>query len=248
MERTGPINRNEWVTASEAAEILGTTPHYIRTLAKQYGKLDYYKLNARTSLYYKPQLEELTINRPGRPPRTTHPEKQQQAKWNRWNSIKERLTKAVDGRGRGIDAGILETVVALNALSLHTVASCEGHLGPNGEDEGTPYPWFEIEADPASLEGLPSGTEIEIRQHLLARAKLQLLLDDFYRSRFVPLDQHLVIQGLVLPGSVPMTRVEPQGAGLQDIRSPEEKRHALVTYQQEMRDFTNFLKERFWKE
>ncbi|GCE50719.1 hypothetical protein EI42_05652 [Thermosporothrix hazakensis] len=249
MERIGTIDRNEWVTAAEAAQMLGTSTKYIRTLAIQYGKIDYYQLSPSVYLYYKPHIEQTTIrNRPGRhPKKPEHSQDRQklQAKKHLWTSLEERFKRTVDGAGQFIDPGILETVVALNALGIYTIASCEGHLGPHGEDEGMPYPWVEVEAAPETIQGL--SLEEEALQHLRVRAQLQEILEHFYTRRSVPFDHHLIIQGFVFPGMPPMNRLEPQGAGLQNLRTVEEKRHHLALYQEEMRAFTDFLKARFWK-
>src|SRR5690242_12743494 len=56
-----------------------------------------------------------------------------------WEDLYQQFSHITDNLGMPIDAGILEPVVALNAVDVHTTASCEGHL-----DWGTPYPYIHI--------------------------------------------------------------------------------------------------------
>ncbi len=69
-------------------------------------------------------------------------------------------------------------------------------------------------------------------------------LEAFYENRIVPFDRRLILSffgdGLCM--------VLSQGAELQDTRSFDERRQKLAEYQQEMKDFTAFLKEQFFAE
>ena len=56
-----------------------------------------------------------------------------------WEQKQADLRRTVDGLGQSMDDGIIDTVVALQLLGYHTVASCEGHA-----DWGVPYPWVDI--------------------------------------------------------------------------------------------------------
>lgn len=60
-----------------------------------------------------------------------------------WDALGEKFQHTIDQRGRGIDPGIFETVVVFQALGLHTVASCEGHLD---DGRGLLFPYVDIEA------------------------------------------------------------------------------------------------------
>jgi len=56
----------------------------------------------------------------------------------RWaESVADRL-------GKGLDAGVLETVAGLHRRGIATTASCEGHL-----DRGLPYPWIDFSPEAA---------------------------------------------------------------------------------------------------
>jgi hypothetical protein len=57
-----------------------------------------------------------------------------------WKELAEKFSHVTDKIDMPIDEGILETVVALNALDIPTSMSCEGHL-----DHGLSYPWVDIE-------------------------------------------------------------------------------------------------------
>lgn len=56
-----------------------------------------------------------------------------------YQKMHEQVSALTDNLGTPIDQGILETIVVLNLLGLHTFQSCEGHL-----DHGHPYPWVTI--------------------------------------------------------------------------------------------------------
>jgi hypothetical protein len=58
-----------------------------------------------------------------------------------WQQKLEELSTIRDDLDEGIDAGIKGAVAALQFLGLHTIQSCEGHLG-----RGEAAPWVEIES------------------------------------------------------------------------------------------------------
>ena len=182
-----------------------------------------------------------------------------------WDKMYARMSKMTDKLGRGIDAGIMDTVVVLNLLELPTTGSCEGHLdrasgapwvhvGTNeGDDEMKAYFHFMQEGKEAHEKGQPSKHLFEqahakrrvVRQkQLIFRQKLVDYLDIFYTSRYVPYDIRLVIQDL----GDGTSRLENQGANLQEIATAEIKQQKLREYQAEMQAFTTFLKEQFFKQ
>ncbi len=182
-----------------------------------------------------------------------------------WTTAVERFSNVKDALGKPIDAGILETVVALNLLGVHTIASCEGHV-----DWGTRSPWVDIaargdefrkwnqEATKASQEAMRQRDLRQLPQeeiaHLFEEARqlqrrvkrLHLaverpaleLLALFYEHRQVPYDQRLTIQTRVDRG-----RIESQGAHFQDTAPLGNLEEKLQEYQQEMSAFGNFLKD-----
>ncbi len=67
-EKTEKIDLSKWYTAAQAAEKLGTTTKYVRTLAIQYGKFKTYKLHEHLMLYWKADVDAYSIEKgqPGR--------------------------------------------------------------------------------------------------------------------------------------------------------------------------------------
>src|SRR5690242_19011183 len=74
-----------------------------------------------------------------------------------WQEVSQQVARLTDRLGCGIDPGILETVVALTILGIHTLASCEGHL-----DHGIAAPWVDI--------GAPDVRELAKVTHLKQQA------------------------------------------------------------------------------
>ena len=182
-----------------------------------------------------------------------------------WDEMYTRFTKRTDKLGKGIDAGIMDTVVILNLLELPTTMSCEGHLDrasgapwvhvgtDEGDDAMKEYFQFMQEGKEAREQGQPSKHLFEQahakrrsarQKQLTFRRKLIEYLDAFYQHRSTPYDIRLVIQDL----SDGTSRLENQGSDLQEIATPEIKQQKLLEYQAEMQAFTTFLKEQFFKE
>jgi len=168
-----------------------------------------------------------------------------------------------DKLGKPIDAGIFDTVIALNLFNIHTTQSCEGHL-----DYGIAAPWVEIQSpetdelsslrtsahkladtietleyeDRPDEELAPLYQEIqrldrEVRRPQLEELqKVMRLLTEFYQNKQVPYDRLLTIRG---------NRIEAQGAPFQAIIAPEERNQKLLAYQAEMKAFTTFLKNKY---
>lgn len=185
----------------------------------------------------------------------------------KWQEISQRVTRMVDALGQPIDAGIRDTVIVLNFLGINTLASCEGHL-----DHGTGAPWVDIgssdarplakiamrklqEVDMARQQGIPPEERQALMQeaeqaklavkhlHLTERQKMMQYLDQFYARRLVSYDRRLIINPAEWTG---VSRLESQGSDLQCIADPDEKARKLAEYQDEMRAFTEFLKERYF--
>lgn len=183
-----------------------------------------------------------------------------------WQEMAERCKKITDGLGMPLDEGISETVVALNVLGIHTTGSCEGHL-----DHGVAAPWIDIAA-PDTKEAERSWHHLyqEIDEQrkagtlppeqlgeLFARAralreqiaikhqaevqKLLPFLTAFYESRRVPYEHTLAF--CFRPDAA---RFESIGAELQENQIEEQRAQRLQLFQEEMRSFTAFLKDRFF--
>ncbi len=193
---------------------------------------------------------------------------QQDEKRQQWQEASKQFSRTVDGLGRPLDEGIMETVVVLNLLGIRTEASCEGHL-----DHGTAAPWIDIgaketpderEEEKAAFDEARKQIELNelsyedieslfdkartiqhqnARKHLELQRKTLMYLSMFYANRYVPHDHQLIIQGSQFRG-----RIESQGSTIQEILSLEEQAEKLQVYQQEMQAFTQFLKQQWFGE
>ena len=190
----------------------------------------------------------------------------QKNKQEKWVELQDRANKVVDGLGKGLDEGIVETVMGLWAHGFNTHASCEGHM-----EWGLAAPWVDIE--PPNSKELQSMQKeasalrddlfgrdgqskkyakypelVEKMHELEAEAsrqsgkllpKLFTMLDNFYNQRMSGYDQRIII--VPFSGSF---RLINQGFELyrhKDNRSEEK----LTEYRQEMQAFGNFLKQEF---
>src|SRR5581483_10722391 len=176
-------------------------------------------------------------------------------KAQRRHEVREQVARLTDALGMPIDDGIFETVVLLNVLGIHTMASCAGHL-----DHGQAAPWVDIgdpEARPLARVAMlkmqeidqarncgASAEESQIRQgaaaqarlavkrlHLIERAKLLRVLDLFYQQHEAPADRRLIINPKEWTG---IGRLESQGADFQTVAPPDERATKLTEYQEEM--------------
>jgi hypothetical protein len=128
------------------------------------------------------------------------------------------------GPGEGIDTGIKETIVVLNLNGIPTIASCEGHQDER-EHGDCHYPWVLIgTSDPEKI--------LEVYE-LTAK-----YLRDFYLNRRTNEDIKLKV-----------TTPSEGEFYLESVLDNEEKKSMLEKLpkrQQEMRDFTEFLKSSFF--
>lgn len=184
-----------------------------------------------------------------------------------WQQLQQEFLQLADGLGKGIDDGILNTVIGLNALGITTRQSCEGHI-----EWGTGAPWVDIiDLDPevealatsagqaweavekAEAENTPeeeldrlfeeahqARREAE-KKRLEISQKVMNLLTTFYADRQVSYDRQLV---LAFAGQ----RIESIGAMFQDTVDLSTKQEKLLEYQQEMQAFTEYLRGAFFAE
>jgi hypothetical protein len=190
-------------------------------------------------------------------------------KERRWQEVYAHYSQMADKTGRGIDAGILETVVVLNLLGIETTASCEGHL-----ERGQAAPWIDIEARSAQEETRQviylfthARKELEKKHlpedeinalfaqahqeqnrvrsiHLAQREKLMCCLTAFYQEHQAPYDHLLVVHPRDTTGRA---RMESHGASMVNEYDRKERQEKLVSYQQEMAAFTSFLKKKYFQ-
>lgn len=190
-----------------------------------------------------------------------------------WENLRARFTRVADKLGMLIDSGILETVVGLNAFGVETSMSCMGHtdrglaypwvdVGKVGQDDPRVRQYQQIykkyndyiedqkrrrkPVDHSEAERMREPFEnlrLEVQKENLEEVgRLMPMLDEFYRDRVVPYDRRLMLEINLYWGT---TRLQNQGGTLQEINTPEIKSAKLLDYQQEMIDFTVFLKNKF---
>jgi hypothetical protein len=201
------------------------------------------------------------------PPELLPPTTKEQREAN-WRSMTEFMGKIGDRQGTGVDKGIVEPIVGFNLLGMKTSQSCEGHL-----DHGSAAPWINFGAevtDEAAVKyeeihkiweeidkkGGVIASEDEVRdlherRHKLVeeleRPNLAVvkqaigLLEEFYQDRKVPVDRQLIVSTYG-DGS---GRLQPQGADVQKIESPEVRAQKLAEYREEVGAFSAFLKDKY---
>ncbi|GCE22985.1 hypothetical protein [Dictyobacter kobayashii] len=179
-----------------------------------------------------------------------------------WQEIAHKLAHATDPTGAPIDPGIMEAVIALNALGVETNASCEGHL-----DRGHAAPWVDFhavntetirrqarEATRRLQEAEEQQAASEVLEELnremfkLAREEnvayyrgswlVHQALEAFYLDHHVPYDLQLYLHN----DSFGYSRLQPHGIDYQPQRTPEIQASNLKRYQVEMLSFAHFLK------
>lgn len=72
---------------------------------------------------------------------TTETEPELTPAQKKWAELEDRFRHETDGLDKGIEPGILDVVVGLNALGINTYQSCEGHL----KKASRISPWVEVE-------------------------------------------------------------------------------------------------------
>jgi hypothetical protein len=149
-----------------------------------------------------------------------------------WEGMLRAVDRVKDALGKGVDPGIREMVAVLNLLGFTTRQSCKGHVNEQGF--GLPSPWVDI--DPS-----PQGS-------MAPEPMMKRLLDDFYQSRESPDDIRVRWEdGRIQAGDdhdkleKVRQRIKARILTEDDLRR---LRITLASRQQEMHDFTAFLKDR----
>lgn len=178
-----------------------------------------------------------------------------QEKKQKWQEALQGVDLLADRLGLGVDEGIKETVAAFHVFDIHTTASHEGKI------DRYPIPYIDVESPEIvglerkleKFEGGESGSEHEedavreeiLRRSLEERKKVIPLLEEFYSDRKIPYEVRLNIDSRARGWS----RIQSQGADFQEIeKDSEAKKQRLHDFQEEMRDFTEFLKNKYFRE
>jgi len=189
-----------------------------------------------------------------------------------WQTGIEQWKRVTDALGKTIDPGIFETVVALNLLSIQTLASCKGHTG-----RGLPYPWIDIGIPPSEYEQQteqwhelnarfmelcekrPDGTILNLSPEAIKTMHQRNALAQEiknahgivvnrlmgYLRRFYETHHSPYECTLTFHpiDSFGMLRMFPVGGTLSETLPEEQKRTHLLTYQKEIREFAAYLKQ-----
>lgn len=171
-----------------------------------------------------------------------------------WQEKLNRVELLTDKLGLRVDEGIKETVAAFHLFGINTIASHEGKINrypiPYVDVESPDVQEFERKLD--NIEGGAKESEQAedslrkeiIHRNLKERKKIIPLLEEFYAERKVPYVVRLGIDSQARGWS----RIQSQGADFQEIETDEKVRaKRLHQFQQEMKSFTNFLKDKYFE-
>lgn len=192
----------------------------------------------------------MNLERPNFNPESPSQEQQEPIKSEKevaWEKKMAEVNEIADSLGKRVDENIKESVCAFLIHGFTTSGSCEGHL--EKEQHGLPYPWVEVYApEPEGWQEAEGEKKERVEQewktkNLEQQRKMMGLLEEFYQGRETPFDARLTFKGV---GAFGGFRVQSFGAEITAILSPEEKKQKLVLYQKEMKDFTKFLKSKYF--
>lgn len=163
-------------------------------------------------------------------------------KKKRLAELKEFVDHIADGVGYPIEEGIKEPVIYLNALGFNTAESCEGH-----SNAGWIGPWIGIAPEYPETDRWSEdrATVQKITEEGMSQlAKVEKLLEEFNANRAVPEDQRLILWRKGIYGGL---RIQNQGMNRdipdkEDLNAREEK---LNRYREEMKQFTEFIKNKY---
>lgn len=169
-------------------------------------------------------------------------------KEEKWEKERLEVDRLADGVGYGIEEGIKEAVIALRVSGIMTDQSCEGHLN-NEEEGGESFPWIRVYApEPEGWDGSDGEEkkrmEKEWKIENLKQQKLVMdLLEEFYEKREVEFDARLNFRYVGIFGGFIL---QSFGGDMMELLSPEEKKEKFNLYKKEMKDFTEFLKNKYF--
>ncbi|MDZ7798954.1 MAG: hypothetical protein U5L76_05150 [Patescibacteria group bacterium] len=174
-------------------------------------------------------------------------------KQQRLFEIEKEVAEMEDNLGKEIDPGIRETLVSVKAHDLPTSQSCEGH-----NHRGEALPWIQIENPaPAGWEEDDNKKELWCRWNKRDADKLQILLDEWYEERnkqgqevrdklkldLMPISQYQAVR------LEPKAQAEISGKGKVTKKMKKEReKQDLEPYKKEMKDFGQWLRNKFLEE
>lgn len=155
--------------------------------------------------------------------------------------MRQKVEEISDKLGEGVDENIKESVVAFMAHEFPTSQSCEGHIG----DKNVTAPWVEVYAP--EIKGFENNEEKEKEwtiENLKQQKRMLEMLDEFYQDRKIHFDAVLSFRNIGAYGGF---RVQSTGAEIMPILPFEEQKSKLNIYRNEMKEFTEFLKNKLKK-
>ena len=188
-----------------------------------------------------------------------------------WEEKRKDIDAIADARGKGIDESIKETIIVLQLLGLNTTESSEGSLE---EMYASPYVIFkptgseieeleqkhqklvekmiavEDESEEDELKRDEIAHEMNLNERKMGRLralelkKLLPYLEEFYEDRKTSPERRFIIN----PHRIYHGIMLPQGSMFQAAENEDTQAERLKEYQEEMRDFTQFLKQKFFAE
>lgn len=158
--------------------------------------------------------------------------------------FKAQTSHLVDKLGCPIDPKIQGIVAALRMHGIHTISSCEGHAD---RPTGGPYVMFEspkahelrekYRSEEKGSKEYKFWHKKAVQENMPEIKKMLLLLEDFYKDRIVPNDQHLIVESFRCLDSVLMC----QSADIACALSLTECKALLTKNQTEMQAFEEYL-------
>lgn len=164
-----------------------------------------------------------------------------------WEQKQREVDKIVDGLGLEIDGGVKEPVVAFMAYDFPTAASCEGHIVEEGQKKrGEPYPWIDVcVPEPKGWEKSKKKKEQWVAGNLRERQKMEGLLEQFYKGRQTTDDARLSFEDI---GRFGRFRIRSAGGEHMKSLGSEQQKQFQEICRKEIKDFAEFLKQKFLSE
>ncbi len=178
-------------------------------------------------------------------------------KGQQWEEMQKTIETIKGNLGNPVGKQVEDAVIGLNLLGTRTFMSGEGRMG---DFRRPTAPFVDVESPEApglnkeyeNQNGDVGYNEIEAdeirkiisQKNLETRSKLMSLLDEFYKGRQVSYDTVLTIESSKDNAS----HITNQGAHLQEINDDDTRKKNLARYQEEMKAFGKFLKEKYLAE
>ncbi|MBZ1348780.1 MAG: hypothetical protein KY053_00895 [Candidatus Liptonbacteria bacterium] len=162
-----------------------------------------------------------------------------------WERRLTEVNEITNSLGKGVDEKIKESVATFLIHEFTTSGSCEGHLTEKGEDKhGLPYPWIEVYApEPDGWKESEKKQKAWTIENLKQQQKMMSFLEQFYKDRETPFDARLTFDKV---GAYGWFRVQNFGGEMWSMLILKEQKQKLELYRKEMRDFTEFLKDKYF--